>query len=303
MLVLTDADVRAAVTPDEVVDLMAAALVESYRGSLVSPPRPTIPAGGTQFTVTAGGRPGGIAGFRVYGAWGPGSDQLTAVWSPEGRLIGIVLGATLGTYRTGGLGGAAVRTLARGDATTLGVIGSGTIAWGQVWAACATRSFARVDIHSPTTGRREEFARRVEAELGVEAHSVADPEAVVADHDVLIVSTTSTSQVFRAEWLSPGTHVSSTGPKGAGASELDPQLAALAAVVASDSPQQVAAMGSWFSPRGVDHLGAIIAGELVGRTTADQITLYCSIGLSGTEVVLGDWLLGKAAETRTSDSG
>jgi alanine dehydrogenase len=291
MRLLTDAEVHAAISAPAAIDLMALATVQSHRGELVSPPRPTIDGGGTAFTVTAGGRPGGTSGFRVYGSWGPGSDQFTAVWTGEGRLAGIVLGSALGMYRTGALGGVAVRALARLDATTLGVIGSGAMAWAQVWAACSARGIERVDIHSPTAERREAFARRVEAELGVEAHAVADAESVVAGHDILIVSTVATSPVLRAGWLAPGTHVSSTGPKARGASELAPELAALAAVVTSDSPQQVAAQGSWFSPRGVDHLGAIVAGDIPGRTTADEVTLYCSIGLSGTEVLLAESLL------------
>ncbi len=291
MRILSDAEVLRAVSAQVAVDLMEAATIDSHFGRLVSPPRPTIPAGGANFTLTAGGRPGGVSGFRVYGDWGPGSDQLTAVWSGAGSLQGIVLGPALGRLRTGALGGVAVRNLARADSSRLGVIGSGPVAWGQVWAAVAVRSFDVVDIYSPTAEHREAFARRVEHELGVAARPVGRAESAVVEHDVVIVSPTSVSPVLRSEWVSPGTHLSSTGPKLASGSELEPRIADIAEVVASDSPQQAAASGSWFSSRGLDHLGAIAAGELPGRRSDDDVTLYCSTGLAGTEVLLAEWLI------------
>ena len=81
-------------------------------------------------------------------------------------------------------------------------------------------------------------------------------------------------------------------PKLRGASELPPELASVAAIVASDSPAQAAAYGNpFFTGRRLAHLGGIIAGELPGRISEGQITLFCSTGLAGADVLLADHVL------------
>jgi ornithine cyclodeaminase len=98
--------------------------------------------------------------------------------------------------------------------------------------------------------------------------------------------------VLPATAFSPGCHVNTIGPKLRGASELPPELASVAAIVASDSPAQAAAYGNpFFTGRKLAHLGGIIAGELPGRISEGQITLFCSTGLAGTDVLLADHVL------------
>jgi len=62
--------------------------------------------------------------------------------------------------------------------------------------------------------------------------------------------------------------------------------------VASDSPDQSGAYGdAFFTDRPLTHLGAVLAGEAPGRRMDDEITLFCSTGLAGSEVVLASLLL------------
>jgi len=290
--VIHDSEVLDRIVAADAVALMRTALVNAFTGELVSSVRVSVDAGSTALTFTAGGMRNGVTGFRVYGGWGPSGDQMTPVWGADGRLLGIVTGTVLGALRTGALGGAAVDALARADAKTLGVIGSGRMAWSQVWAACATRRFNRVDVFSPNPDRRRAFAARVEAELDVVTSAVDSAEDATREHDVIIVSTTATVPVVEASWIAPGSHISSTGPKFASGSELGTDLADLVDVLVSDSPQQAAAYPEgWFSPRPIAHLGGVIAGSIPGRCTESDITLYCSTGLAGTEVLLAAQLL------------
>lgn len=289
---LGDAEVRDRVVASEAVALMREALRDSFAGQLVSPARLSVDAGPATLTLTVGGMRGGVTGFRVYGSWGPAGDQLTPVWNREGRLIGIITGSELGTLRTGALGGAAIDVLARADSTTLGVIGTGRIAWSQVWAAFAARQFTHVDVFSPNPEHRHAFARRIRRTFGVDSVAASTAQQAVGEHDVVIVSTVSPSPVLDASWIAPGTHINSTGPKSATASELGSDLAELADVLVSDSPQQAAASPEgWFSARRVEHLGGVIAGHIPGRAADSDVTLYCSTGLAGTEVLLAAALL------------
>jgi ornithine cyclodeaminase len=97
--------------------------------------------------------------------------------------------------------------------------------------------------------------------------------------------------VIRREWIDPGTHLTSTGPKRARASELDPAIAAAVGVMVTDAPDQVGADADWFSDRRPHHLGSILATEGSGRESEDDVTLYCSVGLTGTEALVADDLL------------
>jgi alanine dehydrogenase len=70
------------------------------------------------------------------------------------------------------------------------------------------------------------------------------------------------------------------------------ELAASAALVVSDSPAQAAAYHErFFTPRELTHLGAVLCGDVAGRRHRDEITLYASTGLAGSEVVIASALV------------
>jgi ornithine cyclodeaminase len=183
------------------------------------------------------------------------------------------VGEEIGSRRTGALGGAAVDLLARPDAGTVGVIGSGRQAWTQIWAAAAVRPLRAVSVFSRSAARRAAFAARVRAELGVPATPAASAAEAVRDRDLVIVATTSERPVLSAADLAPGTHVNLVGFKQRGRAEYGLDLLARAGLLADDDPRD---------------LGAIAAGALAGRGTADEISVFVSVGLAGTEVFLLD---------------
>jgi len=90
--------------------------------------------------------------------------------------------------------------------------------------------------------------------------------------------------------------VNTVGPKTRSAHETPPALADTAAVVVSDSPAQASAYGEpFFTSRPLVHLGGLLAGDELGRQLDSDITLYCSTGLAGSEVIVADALLRAAA--------
>jgi len=292
---LFDDDVRARLDAADAVRAARQAVVDAYRGLLAAPPRRRADFGDNALVFTAGGYVGGPVGVRVYGLWRGESDQVVLVWEGDGRLKGCVVGSELGARRTGALGGAAVDALARADASSVGIIGSGVQAWTQLWAIAAVRPLTRVRIFSPTREHRERFARRAEAELDLEAAPSDTAEGAVVDADLVVLATRSERPVIEAGWVRPGAHLNTIGSKLASAHETPPQLAQRAAAFVSDSPEQAAAYGEpLFTPRALTHLGAVIAGDHPGRTSDNDITLYCSTGLAGSEVILAETLLTKA---------
>jgi alanine dehydrogenase len=291
--VLRDADVRSRLGVADAVGAARRALIDAYRGRLAAPARLHAELGEHGLVFTAGGYVDGPIGFRVYGLWPGDSDQAVLVWDGTGRLRGCVVGGELGARRTGALGGAAVDTLARRGAATVGIVGSGVQAWTQLWAISAVRSLAAARIFSPTPDHRDAFARRAQAELGLSAAACDTAQDAIADADIVVLATRSERPVIDAAWIRTGAHVNTVGPKLASAHEAPTELADAAAVVVTDSPDQAAGYGEpFFTSRPLTHLGAVLCGDAAGRADDRDITLYCSTGLAGSEVVVAETLLG-----------
>jgi ornithine cyclodeaminase len=282
--VLDDAAVLARLEPRAAVEAMRDALVAAYRGDLVAPPRIHADVQ----TFTCGRLAGRWYGYRSYATHVQGSQMVVVFAEPSGDLAGVAIGPALGAHRTGALGGAAVDAMARADATTLGVVGAGRQAWTQVWAIAAVRELADVAVFSRTPSAGAAFADRVGAELGVQARAVGNAHDAVRERDIVVVATSATTQVVDAAWLSPGTAVTTVGPKQQGQAEFGPDLPARASVIVTDSPAQLGAYDPPAALEGANvvHLGAVIAGDHSGRTSAEEITLYASVGLAGTEPYL-----------------
>lgn len=301
--ILTDLDLTRLLTQEKMVSAMEQALEAHAYGALIAPPRFAVdtPRGGLVFTAGAETERAQVLGFRVYDTFAsasPDRTQLVAVYDSEtGGFRGLVVGILLGALRTAAINAVAIKHMARPDARILGVLGSGFQARRQVQAALAVRPFDEVRAYSPTMGHAAAFANEMSAALDIPVIPGESAEDVVRRAHVLITATTSPTPVFEADWLRPGTHVNTIGPKYQDMHELSPEVARGSAVVATDSLDQVDAYPRPFFLAGTRdrqrmvELGAIVAGHEPGRTSPDDLTLFCSVGLAGTEVILANTAL------------
>src|SRR6202012_1998248 len=117
----------------------------------------------------------------------------------------------LGQMRTGAVSGLATKLLAKPDARTLGVIGTGRQAFTQVAAVCAVRKIEKVFVSSRTAEHRDAFAGKIEGTLGIAALRMPSAEAAIANADVAIPITKSAEPVLRANWLKSGVHINAAG--------------------------------------------------------------------------------------------
>lgn len=299
--VLADEDVDRHLSMDVAIGKMRDALLESAQGTLLAPPRFRLetPAGSLVFTAGAATGAEHAIGFRVYDTFGSGTarPQLVAVFDAvDGELRGVVIGHRIGVLRTAALGGVALDCLARADASTLGVIGAGPQAREQVRAAACIRDLREVRVHGRTASRAEALCADLERELGVPMLPVASAREAVEPADLVICATNSAEPVLDADWVAAGAHVTTIGPKLRGAHELPVELADRAACIVCDSPAQARAyaffLGDDVALVGLDQL---VSGSASGRNSAHEITLFCSVGLAGTEVVLAAELLRRNA--------
>jgi alanine dehydrogenase len=143
--------------------------------------------------------------------------------APNGRYCGLVLlfstengeplaimpDGVMQRMRVGAANGLGVKYLARKDAKTVGILGSGWQAGTQLMAACAVRSIETIRCFSPNRSNREAFAKQMSAVLGVDVVPVDQTEDAIADADIVMCATNTLDNVFFERWMRPGIHLSS----------------------------------------------------------------------------------------------
>jgi ornithine cyclodeaminase/alanine dehydrogenase-like protein (mu-crystallin family) len=298
--ILTDPDIEAGLPMENAISAIETAFRARAQGKLLAPPRFSVGTVDGSLVFTAGSELEYFhaIGFRVYGRFpleSPDRTQFVAVFDNQtGGFKGLVIGNFIGAIRTAAINAVAIKHLARPDTSCLGILGSGFQAGFHARAAMTVRPFDQALVYSPTRSHREEFAGEMSEKTGTPFQPCSTPEQVVRHSDVLIVATTSPRPVFDASWLRVGTHINTIGPKYRNRHELPLEAAQLSQVIATDSIEQA---GSYDKPYFLSgsaewdrmlELSSIVVGNQKGRLSDGDITLFCSVGLSGTEVVIAD---------------
>ncbi len=242
----------------------------------------------------------GLAGGKLYAATSNGATFVVCLFDAESsELVAVIEADRLGQLRTGAASGVAARHLAKSDARTLGVIGCGHQAETQV--ACiraAVPAIERVVAFCRTPEKLAAFCERTAAEPG-ESHRDA------AVNDVVVTITSSRDPVLRGEWLAPGTLVSAAGANIVTRRELDNAVLERASFVCCDlleqaklesgdlvEPVQLGVL-DWLE---VHELHEVVAGEIAGRQSDDDIVVFKSNGLAAWDVALGAEAVRRARE-------
>ncbi|MDG5778287.1 ornithine cyclodeaminase family protein [Haloarculaceae archaeon H-GB2-1] len=250
----------------------------------------------------------GVMGGYMYAAGFANRDAkfvLPLFDSDSGELLAMLDGASMNPFKTGAAGAVGVDALAREDATTLGLVGSGAQARGQLRAVSTVRDLDRVNVYSPTKDNRESFAAEMNEELDATVGAVATSAAAVEGSDVVITATTAREPVFDGELLADGAHVTAMGQYDASAREVDTTTIERATYVPDLRDRVMNDAGSFIHAveEGVvdeDHihaeLGEVVAGEAPGRRSDDEITMFDSGGTGIETVAAGKLLYERARE-------
>src|SRR4029077_669318 len=143
--------------------------------------------------------------------------------APNGRYCGLVLlfstdngeplailpDGVMQRMRVGAAHGLGIKYLARKDASTVGILGSGWQAGAQLMAACAARKIKTIRCFSPTKDTREAFAKQMSALLDVEVIPAAQPEEALAGADIAMCASNSLDAIYFERWIKPGLHLTS----------------------------------------------------------------------------------------------
>ncbi|MFT4946227.1 MAG: alanine dehydrogenase [Natronomonas sp.] len=230
------------------------------------------------------------------------------------RLMGILDGAVWNPYKTGAVGAVGTDYLAREDASTVGVVGSGSVAKGTLETVATVRDLETVDVFSPTPENRVTFASEMGEQLAADVRAVESSAEAVREVDIVIVATDAPEPVIDGGHLSPGTHVNAMGaahPKRElditmfeGAGKYVPDIRTR---VFGNSVQErfraasgfLAAYDAGKASEATIHggLGEIVGGDLPGRTDPDKITIVDSVG-TAIETVASAYMLYEKATDR-----
>jgi len=294
-----------AVDPVRVADAMAAALAMVSRGAAVAPVRAHIDFGGGAGTFLISGALTelDLLSVKVINVRPSNPERglerlqgfITVFESSTGRPLATLDARAATEARTAACSAVSVRLLARADATTLTVFGTGPQAQAHLRALAAERHFEQVRIvgHDPRSA--EALAA---AHPG--ARAVPAAEALRGAH-VVVTATNSASPLFGAMDVDEGTHLALVGSGSHSAREVEPELLGRASAIRvdhkpsclSESGEIVGALeAGLIEPDQVRELGEVVLGTAPGRTGGGDITVYKSVGNGTQDAALAALLLG-----------
>jgi alanine dehydrogenase len=304
MLILSRSEVERLLDLDELIEALAAAMSDLSAGRASSPPR--VAAQIPERAAFLGAMPARV----------PSSDALTsklvsvfpqntklpthqaviAAFDPQpGEPTAFLDGTAITALRTAAGSALATRLLARADATTLAILGTGVQARAHAQALPRVRDFTEVRVAGRDRAKAEAFA----AEIGATA---ATSFAEACDGaDVVCATTHADEPVVLRDHLSPGTHVTSVGFNPTGREVDDATVAdALVAVESRESALAPVPAGSLdladANPDDVVEIGELLDGRRAGRTSPDELTLYKSVGVAVQDAAAAALVLRAALE-------
>jgi alanine dehydrogenase len=297
-LYLSEADVASLLEPADAIAAVAECFARLGRGEIDNRPRVRQKVDGGAFAVMSAVDHGEhLAAVKTYAWVAAGTPFVVCLFDLQlGELVAVIEADKLGQLRTGAASAVAANHLAREGKLSLGVIGCGWQAESQVECIREAVAIERVVAYCRTEENLERFCEKVGAERG-ETHRDA------AEQDIVVTVTTTRDPVLRGEWLKPGALVCAVGANDPRARELDNAVLERASFVCCDSREQAKLeSGDLIEPieQGlldwleVHELHEVIAGDVQGRQSPDDIVLFKSNGIAAWDLWIARRALGMA---------
>lgn len=318
MLILSEDDVRQAVSMPEAIDAVAAGFAQLSTGRAQVPLRAgvEVPAHeGVTLLMPAYLADSDGLGFKVVSVFRKNLERhnlptihaaVMLIDSPTGRPLALMGGTYLTALRTGAGSGAATRFMARPDSRVLVLFGAGAQARTQALAVCCERRIERIWIVNRS---RERIAllmadlRAYGAPIPNDIRVADDVGTALAEADIVCCATAATQPLFDDSQIKPGTHINAVGAFTPEMRELPDATVSRARVVVDQREGAWAESGELIHARDaglidsqhiVAELGEVVAGRVVGRSSAADVTFFKSVGNAVQDVAVGQLVVQRA---------
>src|SRR5579859_68871 len=299
----SEEQVRQSAKPDEIIRAIRAAFARDFHATLRMPVRTQLElAGGVMLLMPCFDSELHAAGVKIVSVSAQAGVSATYALldASSGKTLAVMEANYLTDQRTAATSAVATDFLARRDARSLGVFGSGRQAVAHLTMLRHVRDFRRFFVCGSSRSDLTSFVARMTTEHGIQIEAV-DAETCVRESDVLCTCTTSLKPLFKGEWLRSGAHLNLVGAFQPETREVDDETVKRARVVVDTYEGTMAEAGDLLIPikRGVvdaSHVIAdlhqIVSGKKTGRTNADDITLFKSVGCALEDLVAAKLVFG-----------
>ena len=252
-----------------------------------------------KYRIMTSAVPGAGQGMRISALFRGAKDAYFIVLfdGDSGDLLALVAGRGLNVWRTGAPAGVAARYLAPQGTDTLGLIGSGRQARGQIVAiARALPGLRMVKVFSSTKEHRESFARSMRDFLNIDVEAVDNAKSAIENQPMVSLATSSRAPVIKPDWVKPGALVTSIT-----SGQLPRETVAASRLIVSwkeellggEAPRQpymaMIADGSWPAEKIAGELGDVILGKIPARVRENEIVVFESVGMAIWDTVAAAW--------------
>ena len=224
----------------------------------------------------------------------------------HGSLLAMVDASEITAIRTAAVSAVATRLLARPDASDLAIIGSGVQGASHLEAMLLARPIDRIRIWSKTGSNSHLFSEREGAKFTRHIEVMPSIEAAVDGADIICTTTMAPQPILKGDWLAPGVHINAVGSSIKSTRELDTAAVVKSRLFVDRRESTLNEAGDFLFPKAEgaindDHiqgeLGEILLGQIEGRKTVEEITLFKSLGLGVEDIASAFHIYEKAQQS------
>lgn len=223
----------------------------------------------------------------------------------HGQLKAIMDATSITAIRTAAVSGVATRLLARDDATSLAILGTGVQARTHLDAMVNARTITRVRVWSRNSEHAQRFVEKESARHTIAIDHASTVKEAVSDADIICTTTAAREPILQGEWIAPGTHINAVGSSIAATRELDTAAVRNARLFVDRRESTLNEAGDFLIPKkegaiGDDHIvgeiGELLVESAQGRRNPEEITLFKSLGLAIEDVASASHIYQKAVD-------
>ncbi|MBZ0279736.1 MAG: ornithine cyclodeaminase family protein [Anaerolineae bacterium] len=314
ILILNSADVRRLLPMDACIDAMAEAFMALRRGEALNPLRLVmmLPDQRSVLAVMPSYLKDSM-GVKVISVM-PGNHgtpydshngAVLLFEAVHGQPLAMIEAGAITAIRTAAVSGLATRLLAREDAGDLAILGVGVQARTHLEAMQSVRKLHRVRVWSRNLDRARIFAEREAAKYGLTIEVMPTVQVAVAGADLICTTTAAREPILMGEWLAPGVHLNVVGASLRTTREVDTAAMVKSRLYVDRRESTLNEAGDFLIPKSegtVDdshiqgELGEVLLGQVKGRQSAAEITLFKSLGLAVEDLASAQLIYAQAVE-------